>query len=804
MNETTTVPSGLESALWCCWQWQERDGKPTKVPINPRTGYGAKPNDRSTFSDFHTADSVWRAVGFNGVGVGLFDGLCAIDIDHCVTVDENGAVQLSDLAKGIVERMDSYTELSPSRTGIHILFYAPGLQWDKNRLYTKNPQNGVEIYISGQTSRYMTFTGAALYPNRAVEERSRAVMEIAERYMVRENQNAAPAPSSDLSGPSDPSPFDEFDDEILLRQAKSAKNGVLFSALWAGDISGYQSPSEADLALCNLLAFWTGKDAERIDRLFRRSGLMREKWDRPQSGTTYGAITIQKAIDGCKEVYDPQGGNGATLKPPDPSDAGNAAVFVENYRGRLIYSDALGWLWWNGQRWERNDHKAMSWATELSKRMLQEAVQLNREALAAQAEIEAKSDETGDAGDKSRLGDAKAAAKAAGAYLKHAKASRNAPKLRNMLDVAKPALVVKADALDADPFSLNTPAGIVDLTSGELHPHDPAALCSQITEASPGNEGAEMWRDFLHTVTVGDSEVERFLQEVAGMSLIGKVYQEGIIIAYGGGRNGKSTFFNALGRVLGDYTGGIDIQVLTTERQNRGASLATLRGKRLIVTGELEEHQRLSMKALKQIAATDVLTIEEKFHQPEDIKPSHSVVLFTNHLPRVGSTDEGTWRRLTVVPFLAVISPDEGIQNYADVLAEQAGGAILSWAIEGAVRFGRNGHKLNIPETVKKASEEYRVREDWLNNFLSERCILEHGAKQPAGELYQAYRTWAGSNGEYIRRASEFDAAMVDKGFHKTCPKNKRTWWGLKLAESASAEMFGNYALFGQNENNSA
>ena len=139
------------------------------------------------------------------------------------------------------------------------------------------------------------------------------------------------------------------------------------------------------------------------------------------------------------------------------------------------------------------------------------------------------------------------------------------------------------------------------------------------------------------------------------------MYQEGIVIACGGGRNGKSTTFNAIGDVLGDYSGTIDIKTLTTDRANKGASLATLRGKRLVITGELEGHQRLSVATLKQVASTDKLTIEEKYKQPEDVKQTHTLLLFTNHLPRVGSTDDDTWRRLIAVPFNAVIQPKDSV-----------------------------------------------------------------------------------------------------------------------------------------------
>ena len=470
-----------------------------------------------------------------------------------------------------------------------------------------------------------------------------------------------------------------------------------------------------------------------------------------------------------------------SIKPPDYSDAGNAAVFSSVYRDDLLYTDALGWLWWNGQRWERDDHKATAWALELSEKMLQEAKEENRSALLQVAEATARHEETGMAEDAETLEKAKNQALAAKAYLTHAKNSRNAVRIKNMLELSKPALVIKADKLDANPFDLNTPAGIVDLTTGRLRPHERAAYCSQITQTGPGNRGVEMWGDFLDTITCGDGSIRGFLQLVAGMSLIGAVYQEGIIIAYGGGRNGKSTYFNALGAVLGDYTGSIDIKVITTERANKGAALATLRGRRLVVTGELEEHQRLSVATLKQLASTDRLVIEEKFKQPETVKQTHTLVLFTNHLPRVGSTDNGTWRRLIVVPFNATIPAGTGIQNYADVLVKEAGGAILSWAIEGAVNFVRNGFRLDIPKVVEEATEAYRAREDWLTNFINERCIREPTARVGAADLYREYREWAESTGDYVRRLNDFDITMEAAGFQKIRPKNRKAWLGLRI-----------------------
>ncbi len=272
-----------------------------------------------------------------------------------------------------------------------------------------------------------------------------------------------------------------------------------------------------------------------------------------------------------------------------------------------------------------------------------------------------------------------------------------------------------------------------------------------------------------------------FLQLAVGMALHGKVYEEGLLIAVGAGRNGKSTFFNAVSAVLGDYAGSIDVQVLTTDRQNRGAALATLRGKRLVIAGELEEGKRLSVSTIKQITSTDRINIEEKYKSPASILPSHTLVLHTNHMPRVGSTDAGTWRRLKVIPFDARIPTKDGIPNYGAFLVESAAPAILAWAVQGAMNFALNMHRLDIPEVVEDATDAYRAREDWLNNFLTECCVREPGAKIGASELYSAYKEWAVQCGDYVRRMQDFNVAMEDAGFEKRIPKNKRTWYGLRI-----------------------
>lgn len=287
------LPQALrDSGLFCCWRHEERNGSRTKVPYDPRTGLRARSNDPSSFCGFEQAI---QARGYDGVGIGMFHGICAIDLDDCVA---DG--RISETAQIIINLMHSYTEFSPSGKGIHILFAAPDFQYDSGTYYIMNHPAGIEVYVAGVTSKYVTVTGKACAPF-DYGDRTAELKQLLERFMVKPGisaRNAINAANSDVS-------TDE-----LLQKALSCRNAAAFKALWEGSTVGYPSSSEADYALCRQLAFWTGRDAGKMDAMFRQSGLMRDKWDRKQGGSTYGQITIRHAIDNCTEVYTPKRTNG--------------------------------------------------------------------------------------------------------------------------------------------------------------------------------------------------------------------------------------------------------------------------------------------------------------------------------------------------------------------------------------------------------------------------------------------------------------------------------------------------------------
>ena len=284
-----------EKGRFCVWRSEERSGRKTKVPYDPVTGSFARSNDINTFSDYEKALSVVK--DYSGIGFMVSGGYSGIDIDHCV--DEKGFY--STMALDIIRTMNSYTELSPSGTGVHIYFKtSKDFVYDKEKYYIKAPC-GAEVYISGSTNKFLTCTGNVPEDLKFdLEERDEELKEILERYMKRPSAMTEIRQTEERSG-------DISDSEII----KHLESKPIWRGSWEYE---YPSQSEADLALCMSLAFWTGRDEARMDSLFRKSGLMRPKWDKMHGASTYGAQTVAKAAANCRDVY-----KAANKKEPEES-----------------------------------------------------------------------------------------------------------------------------------------------------------------------------------------------------------------------------------------------------------------------------------------------------------------------------------------------------------------------------------------------------------------------------------------------------------------------------------------------------
>jgi P4 family phage/plasmid primase-like protien len=467
-----------------------------------------------------------------------------------------------------------------------------------------------------------------------------------------------------------------------------------------------------------------------------------------------------------------------SVRPPDFSDTGMAAIFAEACAESLRFCPAYGWLAWTGTVWETSDLKAQQREMDFTSEMLADALVGLSSAYSALAIAESSDDGTKE--------NAKSALKDAQAYHKFAMRMREHSKVTGVLRLARSTLEIDIGELDADPLTLNTPDGMVDLTSGQVLPHRPHALCTKITGASPGTGGEELWQSCLESVTGGDTELQSFLQHLAGAMAIGRVYHEALVIAHGDGVNGKSTFFNTIHAVLGDYAGKIPAEALTTRAKSVKVDLAELAGKRFVLASETEEGQRLSVSMLKQIASVDTITAERKYRDPFTFTPTHTTVLYTNHLPKVGSGDHGTWRRLVVAPFTQKIEKPE--PDFADKLMSQSGGAVMKWIVEGARLFIDAGYRLPPCSAIEAAVNEYRDNNDWFKAFLQDRCEVGEDVQNPGGELYRSYREWAQTRGDFVRSTTDFSAALRAAGFEHVKTKKCNMWRGLTLISEFLSE----------------
>jgi P4 family phage/plasmid primase-like protien len=298
--------------------------------------------------------------------------------------------------------------------------------------------------------------------------------------------------------------------------------------------------------------------------------------------------------------------------------------------------------------------------------------------------------------------------------------------------------------------------------------HDSLHFITKQTMVDPGDKGAEIWEGAVKTFFCNDAELTQYVQKIVGLSAIGKVYVEALIIAYGEGRNGKSTFWNVVSRVLGTYSGNISADMLTVGcHRNVKPELAEAKGKRLLIAAELEEGMRLNTSNVKQLCSTDEIYAEKKYKDPFSYTPSHTLVLYTNHLPKVGAIDKGTWRRLIVIPFHAKIEGKQDVKNYADYLFENAGSAVLSWVIEGAKKVIEDNYKIEPPQKVKDAIQAYKDNNDWLSHFFMERCEVDETYTAKSGEVYNEYRSFCMQTGEFIRSTTDFYTALDVEGFER-------------------------------------
>lgn len=738
-----SIPEELKKVRqWVCWAGD-------KLPKNPHTGGNAQSNNPSTWADFETAVKAVDKYHFGGIGFMFAAPYFGVDLDHCT---DN-----QDFVDEFVESLQSYTEYSKSGNGIHIIC--------KGRLPEGARRRGnVEMYSE---RRYFIMTGNVYGEARPVRDCTEAIKILHSKYLYSEMPKVAPKhiePSN-------------MDDAEIIDRARNCKTGALFQLLYSGNWEGlYSSQSEADLAFCNHLAFWTQKNEEQMDRIFRQSGLYREKWDKRRGSLTYGQITIQKACLNCREVYEPKLTEddtklaigmfrgevaGRPKNQYDMTDTGNAQRLRDKYKGNIRYSyTRKKWMYWTGKAWRFDDTGEIKKLADLI------VDDLKREAFDTEDEREQE------------------------LRIKFANRTANSAGKCNMILEAQhlEGIPVMIDELDCYTDYINCQNGIVNLRNGELMPHDPSFMMSKICnveyDATSGKR-PERWLKFIDEITNGDKELAHYLHKCVGYSLTGSVKEQCAFFLYGIGNNGKSTFIETLSDMLGDYAANAQPETIMMKRSEGGGAnsdIARLKSTRMVTTEEPTEGVRLNEGLVKQLTGGGKITCRFLFGDEFEYAPEFKIWLATNHKPVIRGTDVGIWRRIRLIPFEVNIEhPDKQLKyKFREEMPQ-----IMKWAVDGCIMYHQEG--IDPPASVQASTDEYKAEMDLLGAFMDSCIVIDYTAPEPisASDLYAVYVAWAQANNEYVMTSRKFFLEITKKVPEKGRTSGGIVYKNIKFSEGA-------------------
>lgn len=733
------IPEELqELKQWCCFKLQQRGEKMTKIPIDANTGGLGKSNDESTWATFEVAMDAIDTFNCDGIGFYFKPPYFGIDIDN--VREEIERYQSGDHEDNIVsefiEMMCSYTEYSVSGNGIHIIA--------KGELPKGGRRKGnVEMYDSG---RFFAMTGNIISNYSRVEDDDYGkVGYLHNKYIAKSEVTESSVSHSTQKGVDIP-------EAEIIQIACNSKNGMRFKLFMSGGWEQfYDSQSEADMAFANDLAFWTNRNFNKMDSIFRKSSLYREKWDRKQNNSTYGAETLNKAIIDCTNVFIPRERDEEfnlyvleddvkTIEKKFYSydDTGNAKRFTDAYGEVIRYSYIRkNWYFYDGKIW-LIDQQGMikNIADKVIEKMKNEPIHV----------MDGVDEE-----------------EATKAFNKHLKSSRGSNGKTNMIKESEHLLPIKPHEFDNELDLFNVQNGYLDLRTGKLHNHDKTKFFTKISSVEYTDKiDCPLWIEFLNQIFDGNQELIEYMQRAVGYSLSGSTEEQMMFILYGNGRNGKSVFLDIITEIFGNYATNIQPQTIMVKQQSSGANsdIARLDGARLVTTTEPNEGVRLDEGLVKQLTGGDKVTARFLYENEFDFMPQFKLWMATNHKPIIRGTDDGIWRRMAIIPFTVQI-PKEKVDKRLKHKLRRELKAILHWAVEGYIKWRENG--LPEPQVIKDQRDEYRTEMDAVEAFIEECCNRGTNLEVQAKDLYQAYREWAGDNGQYMMSSTKFGREMGKK-----------------------------------------
>ena len=742
-----------------------------KIPYT-RYGRRADPTDAKDGCTAAEALAAWEKAPdrFDGIGVMIIPPLVGIDLDHVISGD-GGLSPLADKVLGIV---DTYAEVSPSGTGLHLLGLAPGKAQsaEEYRRKVKAPEPGfpdseIEVYFK---SRYFRFSGNALVDGE-VRDISYSVQEVLDTYMKR---GEMPTDGTSVSAPTaDQGPDTRTDEGVMLDAAKvmdrmkRGKDWETIERLLAGeDIKG--NTSDDDMSLMNRLAFYSCRDARVMDYIYRTSYRYRDKWDERRGASTWGADQIAEAIRECRVVWSPTYSSYTAIPRAETEGMPttemrqwltdhnvrlNSRYTLDDRGGGYLLADCLS----ETVRYVPESkawyiYRDGVWSKDVGGKAIEEYARRFSKALANYAA------DMEDEGQRS-------------AWMKFAGLWCRFGARQTYIREAESAWPIRISAFDQNRMLLNCQNGTLDLETMEFHEHRAEDLLTRkaAVDYRPGVR-CERWERFIEEVIPGDAETRRFLQAWIGYCLTGTTTEECAVILYGrSARNGKSSLCETIAAMLGDYASNANPSTLAEGRSGNGSGpssdVARLRGVRWVQVPEPPQQMVLDAAKLKTMTGGDTITARFLHENDFEFKPEFKLTINTNYLPRIDDLTLFKSDRIHVIPFERHFTKEERDQKLKTTLsAPEALSGILNWALDGLQDFRQNG--LKVSTKMEEALREYARSSDKLGRFIEE-CLPEHADtkyKIRASSVYADYVTWCKGNGVYAESQSRWREGLRDRG----------------------------------------
>ena len=715
-----TMQELMDMKIWFLWR-KEMDGdRINKIPFAAGGGVtGTNEKYRRTWVTHDEAVTAMKKQSAAGVGFVIPKGYFFLDIDHKPLADP--FVQM------LLERYNSYTERSVSGGGIHIygkcdLGKLPtytdkggNLRLDK-AYYMKNPNNNLELYVGGLTNRFAAFTGDVIL-NKPLKESTAAVLTTLDKNMRRKEKTKYSAKRD-----GDRETFD------IICNLRKQKNGEKFKKLYdEGDFSDYGSQSEADAALCAIIAFRTGPDPDAIDSVFRNSALYRDKWERDD----YREATIAVGIEACHGVFH-----------KSKMDHPYFIKFSEKTGAPYVFPPLLA-------KWTR-EHLEYILVRDTGKQAL--LIYVYEDGcyrLYAPDMLKGVM--------KSYITE----------YDEELVFMANVAEAYNQ--IVTDLNYVGQEALNSIEDLINFSNGLLRITanSSDLVPHSPEVLSTiQIPCEWTGKETpTPVFDRYMYTLTDGDKAIEQLLLEFIGVCIsnIKGWRMKKALFLVGDGDTGKSQLKSLVERLLGKGNFiGIDLKEIEA-RFGTGAVYGT----RLAGSSDMSFLSVDELKTFKKITGGDSLYAEFKGQQAFEFTYNGLLWFGMNRLPKFGG-DDGKWvyDRIMVVRCPNVIPKDKQDKTLLDKMYSERDGIVYK-AVKALQQVVANGYRFSEPNSVSKARDTYMSENNTVISFYNE-CLTErtHGKIEDScstGRIYKVYKAWCyDNNNGYAKTAGDFRKTLAD------------------------------------------